>query len=756
MAPRPGDIGQVRRGGSSAPGRLPGAGQRQTSIGARPNVPQAKYKAMGGLLAQVSRGANVLADAQAQKQAREVQREAERAAARDVLAAEDVADIAMPMGTSIAEEAYRRTAQSVAQIRLEKSAFETVDRLAEEHSADPVAFRATAEAAMRGQLREIDPEMRPQVLDTWNRALRSRADRIDRRRRELDTDAFRAEFVDAHETLSVEAARAAYDGDLDDAFATVDRMADLYAAGGPREDGGAGTFTRAEIATMQNESLQNVRENFVVGWAERADNPRDALAAIKAGETGVAEIDSVLENMTPEELSGARRLIERRISEQEAEFRAYEREVGREVSAAVDLLNEGVMPAGLNETAARAQGTAHAEELGLAAETYTALGEFPVMPLDEKQAQLAEVRAELRSLSADGPAAMQRQEELIRRRDMMVKQIEADQAAADNGTVIERYAETVQPPPPIDFTQRSWAVRASYVDAAASHFGAGGASLLTDDEADQFMTALDQAPADQRLAMIGEASTALDDAASRLWRQVAGKRPDYAHVGLLATMGADRKTLRDATLGADILAAGDKTIAMPTQADRQLAVQKVVGEAVHEGTPPEFMTGVTATADGIYAARMRAEGDTGTFDRALYREALHEALGRRRGGTGGVGSVNGRMTLLPSGWRDGEVDRVLSDMGQETWAAASALGGRPVYGTGEPVDIDELQGAELIATAPGSGRYIVRTAAGVVVDARDPDGRPYVLDINRARDAVQRRRAAEPAPNPVRERRERR
>lgn len=171
-------------------------------------------------------------------------------------------------------------------------------------------------------------------------------------------------------------------------------------------------------------------------------------------------------------------------------------------------------------------------------------------------------------------------------------------------------------------------------------------------------------------------------------------------------------------------------------------INKTYGEAFSR-SPPDQQSAVAAAVTAFdYRARTQGFGTNlaaRSKGRDIFERSLQEAAGATFEGDvqfGGVATVNGRKTALPSNVRASHAETLLATVRDADLAANP-----PVGSNGKPLLASDLRSAKFVAV--GDGRY--RVARGDPDGERpqwfaDATGNPWVLDLKALEPALKERR----------------
>ncbi|MBU1522112.1 MAG: hypothetical protein KJ728_11905 [Alphaproteobacteria bacterium] len=246
------------------------------------------------------------------------------------------------------------------------------------------------------------------------------------------------------------------------------------------------------------------------------------------------------------------------------------------------------------------------------------------------------------------------------------------------------------------------------------------ARILADEEEDFYKARFQQDPA-SILTFTREAAQALGEDGAREMLGQLGRNPGQASADLhMASLSMDAGVRAFAGLaveGRRLLAEGAPAPVFATGAGLRDELTIVAGALQ---TLPDLAGPVLATANAAAAADQA---------RGVKREADHyvqSALGRNPWNGkfyGGVASVNGQQTLLPSWVREDGMEEVLD------WVMSSAVAGNwaPVFQNGQQMPLSTLQRMR-VQVQPNGQYRLIHPQTGQAVPNRE--GRPFEFDID--------------------------
>ena len=461
------------------------------------------------------------------------------------------------------------------------------------------------------------------------------------------------------------------------------------------------------------------------GLVER--DPAAAQSRLEAGDFAGLDVSQrgQLVNAAQSEL--ARRAAQARMetAQRDALGRTAERErladVRDRTRFALQMIDRGLAPAGLDKLQLDAAGTPMADALKQAGEVQEAKRGFALASAEDKAKALNELGSAAQT--PEGFAKLQ----------ALGSVIKADDEAVRGGRMLERASELgIAKVAPLELggdagaVTRSLAARRATAESVAGHFDVAP-QYLTRGEAQGLAAAFDGGNLDKKAGLSTAITAGFGDAAPAVFGELAVDHPIMAQVGRLTALGADPSTVRDALTGDELTRKGEgKAVIEGSIADRAAVDDAVLNQVLG----PELAgvrKDVRDVASRIYLARAARAGGTAAFDADRYTAALTEALGGR------VGTVNGQATLLPAEIGDDAADATLGRLDEDGWKAAGrdSLTG-PLDRDGKPVALDALRSASLQAVGDGLFKVNLGSAAAPQWAAGGPGHGPFILDLRRA------------------------
>lgn len=356
-------------------------GQRQVAVVAaspgRAVRPEGAYglRALGSVIEQLQGPAQRIYSKAMQQEAKRAEREGANAGA--VYGTETaLADIQLPTGDSIGEEAFRRSAVVAAGAQAEMLARDDVENLAAKFPGQPEKFKEAVAKQSSAFLGKLPEELRGDAAVTYNRIGQRRYFQAQEEFKAFKTDEIRATLMASAASVTNAAAKAARSGNIDEALEEIGGLAKTFGRAGPRETGGSGALSLVEIEKATQEARGQVQDSYLEGWAERTPNKRAALAGLRNGKTGDPWTDSVIGEADIDTVDRVAGHLETEIAKQDTEARVARNEwlsVKRdEVRFAADMLERGLPVEGLPKLRKEVAGT----DLGKTLETVESTARF--------------------------------------------------------------------------------------------------------------------------------------------------------------------------------------------------------------------------------------------------------------------------------------------------------------------------------------------------------------------------------------------
>lgn len=517
---------EIRTGQPRVGVRAPQGGGRVSSTVASavggPRVSQVQYnpqfgaRALANALEGLSGTLGTVVNAEMREQAKKAERVSAEAGARWGLVG-DIADLNLPTGDSIGEEAFRRSAIQAASANVELRAREEVDKLAQQFPGKPEAFRKALEERTPALLEGIDPSLAVGAANAISTLGQRYYVQADEDRRAYIKDQTRAAMVELSDAKVKSAAILARRGDLDGAMAEVHGLAETLADAGPVAGGGSGAFSLTDLSEIQIKAKDKIRGDFLEGWVARTPNKRAALDGLRKGKTGDAAVDGVLAVSDPDSLDPFLSKLESDIRAEEAEARQRANEVRQErrfwaqqtFDDAMAAAERGeTLDSGVERTLVEAYGDRAApmiNSLRRVRETAGVAAEFGTMTVADMDAAIA----------AAGPGGenykveANTQDAMIAARARVLKARREDPAAAV-ATAFSSVAVGLRSDDPAVVGQalrQSWDIQGEVFGLAV-----GERKLLTPGLKDRLITNFKNAPtADERISILQPYTTGLRD-----------------------------------------------------------------------------------------------------------------------------------------------------------------------------------------------------------------------------------------------------
>ena len=142
--------------------------------------------------------------------------------------------------------------------------------------------------------------------------------------------------------------------------------------------------------------------------------------------------------------------------------------------------------------------------------------------------------------------------------------------------------------------------------------------------------------------------------------------PVMTHIGGLQAAGGRAGLAAEVLRGQQVIETG--SVKMPPVADRTgAAFTALQGYFADEPQGEQTEEAIRASADALYAARVRRTDPTAPIDESVYRQALHEVMGGTgkygtKNATGGMQIVRGALVPLPLSAKARDVERALGQL----------------------------------------------------------------------------------------------
>jgi hypothetical protein len=235
------------------------------------------------------------------------------------------ADLQLPPGDSIADEAFRRSALAAAKINVGLSAREDIIRFEDEFAGDPIGFQTALKERGKAFIKALPKDLQGEASEVYGQLGGAAQARVQNRWREFQADVTRATFERGVVAIKNEAAAKAREGDWEGAAAALAKGADMFEAASPVLAGGSGVFSLTEIDEQVRKFEGETRLEYLTGVIERSPHPTEALEAIRSGKTGEPTVDAALASAPPEDRNRLLNELGKRVRAQEREEREEER-----------------------------------------------------------------------------------------------------------------------------------------------------------------------------------------------------------------------------------------------------------------------------------------------------------------------------------------------------------------------------------------------------------------------------------------------
>lgn len=246
---------------------------------------------------------------------------------------------------------------------------------------------------------------------------------------------------------------------------------------------------------------------------------------------------------------------------------------------------------------------------------------------------------------------------------------------------------------------------------------------FTKAETEQLKNFLQTAQPEQQLALVNGLYQGFGKNTPEVLEPLADKDKVFAHYAALASVDEQRgpSIALDAFRGRAILASNPKSA--PSDSDALASFREIVGNAFQY--LPEAESALYDSAKALYVKRAYDAGSTEAFDRDIFEQSINDAMGAASN-SAAFTSINGRVTVLPAGIKDGEFEDFLSMLKPEDALELSATGTGPVDSRGRQIRPEDMADyGEFIAI--GNGVYKIKFPDGFV---KTGDGvEDYVLTV---------------------------
>lgn len=671
-----------------------------------------------------------IVDQEMRQQAKKAERESSDAGARWGVTA-NIADLNLPTGDSIGEEAFRRSAIQAASANVELFTRGEIDKLAQQFPGKPEEFKKALQERQQAILGGVDPNLAAGAANAIASLGQRYYVQLDEDRRAYIKDQARSALVELSETKTNAAAIAARRGDYDGAMHELAGLGETMASAGPVEAGGSGAFSLEKLAEFQMEAQNKVRSNMLEGWAERAPNKRAALAGLRSGKTGDAVVDGVLAISDPQLSDQMAARLETDIRAEEVAANAAaarakaERAARRSIASdvvrdTVFALQNGKLPDSLADAKkAAAEFPDLASKISVAETQREGAAEFLLLPPRQREDILNQFAAD--------PTMDRTQIEFVqalgKRHNELAGNKNQYSAAVDAGLV---------PPTPLDISDpTSVAARVASADTIEQAWGPK-TSGWRDDEVTDLKDKLDGLPPEQQATTLGALSTLMGDRFQYLLSQIADKAPGVALAAKVA--GKQPQLAADVLRGRQMLK--DGTVQKASDDDyTDDAKSKLQTALMHSPT------GYAAVLDAATALDAARRFDGGNPDKASYQSANFQAAIDDL--TGGVIEYNGQPIIAPErGVDEGDFENVIGAVDDADLAVTTEEGRPllPVMSTGATLTAESFRKYGTLESV-GDGQYLVRIANGYALDPRT--GQSFVFDWSTMTNDARQRVAAE-------------
>lgn len=284
--------------------------------------------------------------------------------------------------------------------------------------------------------------------------------------------------------------------------------------------------------------------------------------------------------------------------------------------------------------------------------------------------------------------------------------------------------------------------RVSQSKSFAATQGLPTPKFLSNDEAALMSSFLENAPIDNQIAFLGTLNEGFGKDTGLVMSEISKFSPEFAHVGGLATVGANKTTLVDALNGIKLAKEGVKTFEGPGDAATKKAqlADQLGGAYIYA---PKTRQAIVKVADSIYLSRSIGMDKT-VFDSDLYAQAFQEAAGgvmykdgRMRGG---IIEHRGIKLAIPNTIKQDDFEDIIDEATFEDFEAAA--GSTPKDEKGRKYTVERLRDAFLVSRDNKTAVMFYDNP----LDKSNPvafgteDGQQLVVDLSVLADRVNQRK----------------
>ena len=268
-----------------------------------------------------------------------------------------------------------------------------------------------------------------------------------------------------------------------------------------------------------------------------------------------------------------------------------------------------------------------------------------------------------------------------------------------------------------------YAARAEQAEAAAGQYGVQP-TYLTDFEASQLKSALDDADISEKLFLLGTLSEGLGDRATAVLSELSTKSHYLAQLGFLVTEG--RANLAQAALH------GAENSVQPSTENFNAAARNIMGNLFSDR--PDVRNAIISVVKGIHVdAQVQANDDPKTI--GDLEDIIEQVVGGR------LMEMNGTTVVLPAGVETSQVDNIFSAMANspnDTDAlAAISFGGPPQRLDGTLVTPGDIAASsDVVIENEEGGSFSLRINGQYVSDPTQTNG-IYRFDLALAASLVE-------------------
>lgn len=283
---------------------------------------------------------------------------------------------------------------------------------------------------------------------------------------------------------------------------------------------------------------------------------------------------------------------------------------------------------------------------------------------------------------------------------------------------------------PLDDTPESWAARGNDVRAVAQYNGVPVASVnpFLPEDMDRYKRVIETGKPEDILDTMSRMQRAGSDVAEAAYKKLGDHAPVAAYAAGLDAFAGRRGVALDVVRGMKLLGDNKDIRRLVPAEDKDfdnafLQYTSAKGQDALEGVEPKVRQQMMDAAKAHYFQTQVLTAGKRELNQDLFKQSIDAVLG------GGLGKVNGRMTVPPPGATTDQMQSALSKMTADDIRATAVvrgangawtnLPGYPHDASGRPVAEDEFR-REAKLVAIGGGRYQVLLA----------DNRPAVVGVD--------------------------